>query len=195
MSLADDARPDDPRTCPYCGREVHWVPNRWFGRGCFHCEQCGDFPDFRGVGAVAGAGAAPAATPMPPAAKHDDRLRVLLVDDSSEHRDLYAMMLEDFAHVVTASRGEDALVMAGAEPPDAIILDVMMPGLNGWQVCQCLSSNPITARIPVIMLTSSDDGDLTARARQAGASAVLAKPCPVERLVLTLNESIRPDVR
>ena len=80
--------------------------------------------------------------------------------------------------------------MAGAEPPDAIILDVMMPGLNGWQVCQCLRGNPITARIPVIMLTSLDDGDLTARAREAGAAAVLMKPCPVERLVLTLNQSI-----
>jgi len=111
----------------------------------------------------------------------------------TEHRDLYAMMLEDFASVTTASRGEDALVIAGAEPPDAIILDVMMPGLDGWRVCECLRANPITARIPVIMLTSLDTADMTARAREAGAAAVLMKPCPVERLVLTLNASIRPE--
>ena len=118
---------------------------------------------------------------------------MLLVDDSTEHRDLYAMMLEDFASVTTASRGEDALVMAGAEPPDAIILDVMMPGLDGWRVCECLRANPITARIPVIMLTSLDTADMAARAREAGAAAVLMKPCPVERLVLTLNASLRPE--
>jgi CheY-like chemotaxis protein len=189
VSSDDDASPGQPPDCPYCGRAVHWIPNRWFGRGCFQCEQCGDFPDFRGAGAPV----PPALAEAPPAPpKADDRLRVLLVDDSSEHRDLYAMMLEDFARVVTASRGEDALVMAGAEPPDAIILDVMMPGLNGWQVCQCLSGNPITSRIPIIMLTSLDDGNLMARAREAGAAAVLMKPCPVERLVLTLNQSLHP---
>ena len=81
---------------------MHWIPNRWFGRGCFQCEQCGDFPDFRGAGAPG----AQASAAIPPArSKTDDRLRVLLVDDSSEHRDLYAMMLEDFARVVTASSG------------------------------------------------------------------------------------------
>jgi CheY-like chemotaxis protein len=193
VSSNDDPRHRHPPDCPYCGGPVLWIPNRWFGRGCFQCERCGDFADFRDGASASGlaqhAGSDAAATAR---AKADDRLRVLLVDDSSEHRDFYAMMLEDVAHVVTASRGEDALVMAGAEPPDAIILDVMMPGLDGWRVCQCLRGNPVTARIPVIMLTSADDDDLPERARAAGANAVLIKPCPVERLVATLNASLRP---
>jgi len=173
---------------------VYWIPNRWFGRGCFQCENCGDFPDFSGAGAPGAASGEPAYVATSPIrSKSDDRVRVLLVDDSTEHRDLYAMMLEEFARVTTASRGEDALVMAGAEPPDAIILDVMMPGLDGWRVCECLRANPITAQIPVIMLTSLDTGDMPARAREAGAAAVLMKPCPVERLMLTLNASIRPE--
>jgi CheY-like chemotaxis protein len=192
VSAGDEPNLHDAPDCPYCGRPVYWIPNRWFGRGCFQCESCGDFPDFRDGGAPAGD---QTVVGLPPVrGKADDRMRVLLVDDSTEHRDLYAMMLEDFASVATASRGEDALVMAGAEPPDAIILDVMMPGLDGWRVCECLRSNPITARIPVIMLTSLDDGDVPARAREAGAVAVLMKPCPVERLMMTLNASIRPAI-
>jgi CheY-like chemotaxis protein len=192
VSSDEDPSHRHPQDCPYCGRPVLWIPNRWFGRGCFHCEQCGDFADFRDGAGASGLAQAADDAPAPAHAKADDRLRVLLVDDSSEHRDLYAMMLEDVARVVTASRGEDALVMAGAEPPDAIILDVMMPGLDGWRVCQCLRSNAVTARIPVIMLTSMDTDDIAERARAAGADAVLLKPCPVERLVAALNESLRP---
>jgi CheY-like chemotaxis protein len=191
VSSDDDSTDRPAPDCPYCGRPVLWIPNRWFGRGCFHCEHCGDFADFR---SGAAANARPHHVANNPAAareKGDARLRVLLVDDSSESRDLYAMMLEDVARVVTASRGEDALVMAGAEPPDAIILDVMMPGLDGWRVCQCLRGNPVTARIPVIMLTSVETADVSERARAAGADAVLIKPCPVERLVETLNASMR----
>jgi CheY-like chemotaxis protein len=186
-----DAHTADVPDCPYCGRALHWVPNRWFGRGCFQCEQCGDFPDFRG-GALPGADPSHAASwRIPPGA--DGRLRVLLVDDSTAHRDLYALMLEDTAIVLTASRGEDALVIAGASAPDAIILDVMMPGLDGWGVCACLKRNPMTAAIPVIMLTSLDTVDVPVRARAAGAAAVLMKPCPPERLVLTLNAAVRPE--
>ena len=169
---------------------MSWIVDRWFGGG-FHCEDCGDFPDFRAVSVAAAPAADHAHGHASPSPANDDRLRVLLVDDSSAQRDLYAMMLEEFARVVTASRGEDALVLAGAEPPDAIILDVLMPGLDGWRVCECLRSNPITARIPVIMLTASDADDMPERARAVGADAVLTKPCPVERLVVTINASLR----
>jgi CheY-like chemotaxis protein len=190
----DDSSQRTPTGCPYCGHPVYWIPNRWFGRGCFQCETCGDFPDFSGTGAAGSAVSEPWLVGTPPVrSKNDDRVRVLLVDDSNEHRDLYAMMLEDFASVTTASRGDDALAIAGTQPPDAIILDVMMPGIDGWRVCECLRANPATARIPVIMLTSLDSAEMTARAREAGAAAVLTKPCPVERLVETLNASLRPD--
>jgi CheY-like chemotaxis protein len=191
VSSDDDSTHRHPPDCPYCGGAVLWIPNRWFGRGCFHCERCGDFADFRDSAAASALAHHVADAAVVAREKADMRLRVLLVDDSSESRDLYAMMLEDVARVVTASRGEDALVMAGAEPPDAIILDVMMPGLDGWRVCQCLRGNPVTASIPVIMLTSMETDDVPERARAAGANAVLTKPCPVERLVKTLNASLR----
>jgi CheY-like chemotaxis protein len=173
--------------CPYCNRPLRWVAMRWFGRGCFECDQCGEFPDMRDT---AGPSAEADQAPSPRLPKSTGRPRVLLVDDSAEHNDLYALMLEPAVTVITASHGEDALRIAAAEPPDAIVLDVLMPGMDGWEVCSRLKSNPATRNIPVIMLTSLEGGDLAARAERAGAAAILMKPCPVERLALEIDAAI-----
>jgi CheY-like chemotaxis protein/ribosomal protein L37AE/L43A len=184
-------RDEDFPDCPYCGRSLRYVANRWFGHNVFECEQCGDFPDFRG------GAAAPLehqATVLSAALKPVVRSalpRVLLVDDSDEQRTFYATLLQPSAVVMTASRGEDALALACADPPDVIILDVMMPGMNGWETCERLKGEPITANIPIVMLTSLDGVDVPARARQAGANAVLMKPCPEERLLLTISATRR----
>jgi CheY-like chemotaxis protein len=179
---------DEGSACPYCGRHMKWVPTRWFGRGCFECEQCGEFPDLR-----AGIGAAPVAhrdgRRIPP--RRDDRPRVLLVDDSVEHRDLYALMLEPTASVITASRGDEALALARKERFDVIVLDVMMPGMNGWDVCLRLKEDPATADIPVLMLTSLDGVETAEPGHRAGAAAVLMKPCPAERLAIAIDDAIR----
>jgi DNA-binding response OmpR family regulator len=183
---------DDVLACPYCSRPLHWVPGRWFGRGCFECELCGEFPDLRH------AADSPKSTPgqsertrpkIPP--RDGDRPRVLLVDDSAEQNDLYALMLEPTATVITASSGEDALAIASADPPDAIVLDILMPGMDGWEVCSRLKTNPVTAAIPVIMLTALEDAGLIAHARRVGAGAVLMKPCPAERLALAIAAAVQ----
>jgi CheY-like chemotaxis protein len=106
--------------------------------------------------------------------------RVLLVDDSDEHRGLYAAMLRSTATVSTAARGEHALSLACADPPDVIVLDVMMPGMDGWETCERLKADSTTAGIPIVMLTSLDDVDVPARARQAGAIAVLRVTRPTQ---------------
>jgi CheY-like chemotaxis protein len=176
-------------SCPYCGLPLRYVANRWFGHNVFDCEQCGDFPDFRS----AITSAAFEAAALPPVAGGAKGLpRVLVVDDSAEQRSLYAAMLKPTAVVLTASRGEHALALAAADPPDIVILDVMMPGMDGWETCRRLKSDPVTAGIPVIMLTSLDAVDVPVRAREAGAIAVLMKPCPVDRLVLTIHAARRP---
>ena len=182
---------DDVLGCPYCGRSLHWVPGRWFGRGCFECDQCGEFPDLRHTAASAGNADQSRQTRsrIPP---KGDRPRVLLVDDSAEQNDLYALMLEPTASVITASSGKDALAIATADQPDAIVLDILMPGMDGWDVCRHLKNNPITAAIPVIMLTGLEDAELKARARRVGAGAVLTKPCPAERLALAIAVAVQP---
>jgi CheY-like chemotaxis protein len=185
-------RADDIPNCPYCGRPLRYVANRWFGQNVFECEQCGDFPDFRT--ALTSAAESGASRRTAAKAGRGALPRVLLVDDSDEQRTLYAEMLGPTAEVVTASRGEHALALAAADPPDIIILDVMMPGMDGWETCERLKAQPVTAAIPIIMLTSLDGVDVPARAREAGAMAVLMKPCPPERLMLTINGARRrPD--
>ena len=175
-------------TCPYCGRELHWIPQRWFGRGTYECVKCGDFPDLTAAGPID-----PQAFVhgSPRAHGQDGRPRVLLVDDSAEYRDLYALMLEQTALVITASSGEDALALAVTEPFDAIVLDVMMPGMDGWQTCERLKSDPATSRIPVIMLTSLDGLGVPETAARLGAASVLIKPCPLERLAIAIKEAVR----
>ena len=177
-----------PLVCPYCRRALRWVPQRWFGRGAFECGQCGEFPDLAGA-ARTPAAAAPVAPPDM-AAPPEGRPRVLLVDDSDEFRDLYALMLEQTAVVITASRGEDALTIACTHRLDAIVLDVMMPGMDGWRTCERLKANPLTSGIPVVMLTSWDGPDVPARAERVGASAVLIKPCPLERLLMAVETAV-----
>ena len=174
--------------CPYCRRALRWVPQRWFGRGAFVCSRCGEFPDLTGA-AKTNPAAAPATPGAPPI--HHDRPRVLLVDDSAEFRDLYALMLEQTATVVTASRGEDAITIACSEHIDAIVLDVIMPGMDGWRTGERLKANPLTAGIPIIMLTSWDGPDVPARAERAGAAAVLIKPCRLERLINAIETAVQ----
>jgi CheY-like chemotaxis protein len=184
------------RRCPYCGDPLKWIPNRWFSRGMFACERCGEFPDLRTADSI-DATVPPSnhapdhpRTPVPFDADDDSRPRVLMIDDSREQRDLYALMLEHEMKVVTASRGSEGLAIASRTRPDAIVLDVMMPGMDGWEVCRQLKADPRTAEIPVIMLTAQDEPTLAAEASQNGAAMLLTKPCPIEKLTLAINTAI-----
>jgi CheY-like chemotaxis protein len=179
-------------SCPYCGRPLHWVPNRWLrGSGSFECANCGDFPDYR----PKGNGDAPVAASTD--AYRDAagyRLHVLVVDDSLSQAELYAFMLDGVADVTVATDGAAGLAFAVTTPPDVMLLDLLMPGLSGWDVCQQMKANPTTASIPIVILTGLDGVDVPARARAAGATAVLMKPCPVERLLLTVERAARERV-
>jgi len=76
-----------------------------------------------------------------------------------------------------ANTSQAALAQALTERPDAIVLDVLMPGDDGFTTCGRLQDHPVTAAIPVLLLTASDAVDVEARATQAGATAALHKPC------------------
>jgi CheY-like chemotaxis protein len=121
-----------------------------------------------------------------------DRPTVLLVDDCVPQRDLYELMLESDFRVMTASRGLEALAIVSSQHPDVVVLDVMMPGMDGWETCTHLKDDPTTAETPVVLLTSVDDCDLSTRAVAAGATAVLTKPCPADRLTQTIQQVLGP---
>lgn len=185
------SKSEQTRICPYCGSAMTWIPLRWFGRGTFSCDRCGEFPDFRPKDEAADADAFPASDGQRlPAEAADNRPRVLMIDDSTAERDLYALMLERDLRVLTAARGSEGLALAERERPHAIVLDVMMPEMNGWEVCRRLKSNPLTASIPVIMLTAQDGPNMLLEASRHGATTLLTKPCPIEKLTAALTSAI-----
>ena len=120
------------------------------------------------------------------------RSSVLLVDDCIAERDLYESVLSPEFEVMTAARGDAGVELATQARPDAIVLDVLMPGQDGWETCQQLKRSAATAHIPVILLTGAEEPDLTQHARRVGAAALLTKPCPADRLSATIHRTLGP---
>jgi twitching motility two-component system response regulator PilH len=115
--------------------------------------------------------------------------KILVVDDSPTDRQY---MLETLAkkgyQVVTAENGEDAIVKAKAELPDLILMDVVMPGLNGYQATRSITRDEATKHIPVIMCTSKGaDTDKIWGMRQ-GANDYLVKPVDAAQLLAKIQQ-------
>jgi CheY-like chemotaxis protein len=103
--------------------------------------------------------------------------RVLVVDDTPDNLFLMTALLEDSCEVLTAESGPEALAIAGgSEPPDLILLDVMMPGMDGHAVMRRLRQHPATARIPVVFLTASPEIAEEHATTGFGAVGFLPKP-------------------
>ena len=105
------------------------------------------------------------------------RGRVLVVDDDPRLLHIVEMYLniEGF-DVRTAENGEDALALLQPEPPDLVILDIMMPGIDGIEVCRRIRGTEATSAVPVIMFSALSGDDDMERARQAGATHMISKP-------------------
>jgi two-component system cell cycle response regulator len=103
--------------------------------------------------------------------------RVLVVDDIPINvRLLQAKLNAEFFDVVTASGGQAALDLIAKEAPDIVLLDVMMPGMDGFEVCKRIKDDPKTAHIPVVMVTALSDSADRVRGLKAGADDFLTKP-------------------
>jgi twitching motility two-component system response regulator PilH len=114
---------------------------------------------------------------------------ILLVDDSVTERTLVASALEGHT-ILQADNGEDAITIAKDRKPDLVILDVVMPGKNGYQTCRELHKMPETSDIPVIMLTSKDlETDKQWGMRQ-GASDYLTKPFMDDELLKVVGKYV-----
>jgi CheY-like chemotaxis protein len=104
--------------------------------------------------------------------------KVLIIDDEDDIREVAALSLEAVAgwQVITANCGPEGLRMAAAEKPDAILLDVMMPEMDGPTTFKNLQADPETAAIPVLLLTAKVQGVDQRRFASLGVKAVLFKP-------------------
>jgi CheY-like chemotaxis protein len=100
--------------------------------------------------------------------------KILVVDDEQRYRHLLRVNLEAEGYEVYVARdGTEAIEQVTSKQPDLVILDVMMPRLDGWEVLQSLQSNPATRKIPVLVCSAWDEPEL---AYSLGAAAFLKKP-------------------
>lgn len=118
--------------------------------------------------------------------------RILIIDDEDDIRQVAAMSLETVAgwDVVTASSGAQGVRRAQVEQPDAILLDVMMPGMDGPTTFLELRKEPQTANIPVILLTAKVQGPDQKRFASLGVSGVLFKPFDPMTLAQQMSDAL-----
>lgn len=121
-----------------------------------------------------------------------EQRKVLVVDDNPQNMKLLADMLlvEGYA-VVTAASGPEALEQVEAERPDLILLDVMMPGMNGYEVCRRIRENPAYGILPVVMVTALDPAEERINGLEAGADDFLTKPINDAELMARVRSLLR----
>jgi len=113
----------------------------------------------------------------------DRPARILIADDQRQNRQLLEIMLSQEGFVfLTAEQGEEALAIVAQQSPDLILLDVMMPGMDGYQVTAKIKGNPATKNIPIIMVSGLHDSGAKIMAKRAGADDFISRP--VERAEL-----------
>ena len=117
---------------------------------------------------------------------------ILIVDDSSSLRETFTEILGSLKiKVLTATNGNEAVEMLGTHVPDLVITDLIMPEMNGYELCRWVKNNPTTKEVPVLMCsTKSEEFDRYWGMKQ-GADAYLTKPFQAAELISTVKDMLR----
>ena len=122
----------------------------------------------------------------------EDSGLLLIVDDNKDNRDVLARRLEKQGHwAVTASSGQEALSVLAEQPFDLVLLDIMMPEMDGYEVLSRIKGNPLTQRLPVIMISARDEIESVVRCIEMGAADYLPKPFNPTLLRARVGASLR----
>lgn len=116
-------------------------------------------------------------------------MKILVVDDDSAMTELLKLLLKPAASIIyTANSGKEGIELAKKYSPDVVILDLMMPEMDGWQVCQAIREFSL---LPILILSALDNPGMVARALDSGADDYLIKPVPSGVLIAHLNNLVR----
>lgn len=117
--------------------------------------------------------------------------KVLIVDDSPTETHVLKSMLEKHGHQVSvAQNGEDGIRMAKELAPDVILMDIVMPGVNGFQATRKLSKDPATSAIPIVMISTKDQDTDRIWAMRQGAKDYITKPVTEAELLTKLKAAL-----
>lgn len=119
--------------------------------------------------------------------KHQNAI-ILAVDDAPENLDIVRNLLASRYTVKAAVNGPMALKIAEKQPPDLILLDIQMPGIDGYEVCRRLKADPATSAIPVIFLTG--EGGVESEVAEAGGNDYVTKPVEPGALLSTIEKHL-----
>jgi len=123
---------------------------------------------------------------------HPVRGYVLVVDDEEHNRDLLRDSLEALGYEIgEAADGKQAFQSVLARQPDVILLDIMMPGQDGFEICQQLKNDPATSAIPILMITALSDREERVAGVAAGANDFLTKPLDIQDLTLRVRNAVQ----
>lgn len=117
---------------------------------------------------------------------------VLIIEDNQEIRENTSEILElTGLNVITSDNGDSGIAMAVDHRPDIILCDIMMPGIDGYEVIKQLKGNPITAPIPFIYVTASGERSEVKTAMELGASGYIRKPFDAKELTQAIDKFLR----
>ena len=117
--------------------------------------------------------------------------KVLIVDDDPINIELLEGYLSKDYDILKAHDGNEALIIVEANPPDIILLDLIMPGINGYQVCKKLKDDPKTNHIPIVIVTSLHETEDRNKAIEAGADDFITKPFDIIELSVRVKSHLR----
>jgi DNA-binding response OmpR family regulator len=124
------------------------------------------------------------------------KLKILVIDDEKVISDTVTLILQSRNYeVITASNGAEGITMAKSEHPDLILLDVMMPVMNGHDACAKLKEDKSTKKIPILMLTGQAERDAVTKAHLTGANDYVLKPFTMATLLAKINQQFEQSQR
>ena len=120
-----------------------------------------------------------------------EKKKILIIDDEQDLVDFVKIRLETNGYqVVSAYNGEEGIVTCVRENPDLVLLDILIPKIDGFKVCQALKKDPSTAGIPIIMLTAKDRTEDIKSAKEAGADGYIIKPFDSATMLLSIKDQL-----